>query len=205
MEYRRPAGARICRESPLGGWGRSVRRRTRPDRRVTVRPAPVAIRKATQGAFGLSKSPRRGDHRARAGISLFWKGKGLLCSIGCHRAPGCPQADARSLWSRLQPAPVPRLHSQGRSRRVTGQPGALCQPCPALTDQRKGRALQASSWTRLHRAKEGEASCGQAGPCASDRDPKGQDYLPGPTIAPPCGLARRDRPRGIRRKGGAGR
>ena len=57
MEYRRPAGARICRESPLGRSRRSVRRRTRPDRRVAVRPQTIAIRKNRQAAFGLPEPP----------------------------------------------------------------------------------------------------------------------------------------------------
>jgi hypothetical protein len=57
VEYRKPAGARICRESPLGRNRRSVRRRTRPDRRVAVRPQTIAIRKNRQGACRLARTP----------------------------------------------------------------------------------------------------------------------------------------------------
>ena len=66
---------------PLGWMGAICQAQdaTRPKGDSQARP--VATRNATQGAFGLSKSPRRGDHRARAGISVFWKGKG-----GCSAA-----------------------------------------------------------------------------------------------------------------------
>jgi len=44
--------------------------------------------------------------------------------------PGCPQSDARSLWSRLQPAPALCVHSQGRS--LAGWTIGLCPDPHAL-------------------------------------------------------------------------
>jgi len=60
--------ARICRESPLGRNRRSVRRRTRPDRRVAVRPQTIAIRKNRQGACRLAQPPLSVSGGAAFGI-----------------------------------------------------------------------------------------------------------------------------------------
>ena len=81
MEYRRPAGARICRESPLGRNRRSVRRRTRPDRRVAVRPQTIAIRKNRQAAFGLPEPP--------VWPSLPWR----RCGVRLARTPPTRPSD----------------------------------------------------------------------------------------------------------------
>ena len=103
---------------PLGWMGAICQAQdaTRPKGDSQARP--VAIRSATQGAFGLSKSPRRGDHRARAGISLFWKGKG-----GCSAASA---VTGHPVAHRLTLDPCGLAYSLLRSRAFTPKvvPGA---------------------------------------------------------------------------------
>ena len=103
---------------PLGWMGAICQAQdaTRPKGDSQARP--VAIRNAAQGAFGLSKSPRRGDHRARAGISVFWKGKGG-CSVA-SAVRGHPVAH------RLTLDPCGLAYSLLRSRAFTPKvvPGA---------------------------------------------------------------------------------
>ena len=122
MEYRRPAGARICRESPLGGWDRAVRRRTRPDRRVAVRPQTIAIRKNRQAAFGLPEPP--------VWSSLSWRRCGVRQRPNPADAPqrSSPawaahkgQGDHDPRWMRrLGETRHTPLDQEGQVRRVRG-------------------------------------------------------------------------------------
>ena len=52
-----PQGQGYAAKAPWAGADRSVRRRTRPDRRVAVRPQTIAIRKNRQAACRLARTP----------------------------------------------------------------------------------------------------------------------------------------------------
>lgn len=73
-----------------------------------IQPAALAAGPAWRRA-GRAPAERR-----KASRLVERSGRNLIA----QSPPGCPQADARSLWSRLQPASAPRL------RRAAGQPGS---------------------------------------------------------------------------------
>ena len=119
MEYRRHAGARICRESPLGRSRRSVRRRTRPDRRVAVRPQTIAIRKNRQGACRLARPPL--SVQRRCGVRQRPNPANAPQRSSPARAAHKVQGDHDPRWARRLGETVRApLDQEGQDRRVRG-------------------------------------------------------------------------------------
>ena len=178
-----------------GGAARSAQREDTAPQDVQHFPVAVGDRRSPDGQ-ARSAWPNKGRGRLacpnppcvsiaapRAGISLSWKGRRWSVPQLPQAASGCPQADARSLWSRLQPAPVPRLHSRGRSRRATGQPGAPCVSGPAR-EGRDGRGRAPRTGVRGDGSGRDIQPCSAAGRIAPTSSGGGRCSRPEPGARP---------------------